>query len=747
MPRLLPLAFALLALPVAADAQASKAGQSIYINEVDSDTPSTDALEFVEFICLAGSDLTPYAVVFFSNSGTRTGSFDLAGTCPTDGFFVLGDPGVANVDQSGGGFGSPAAFTASSSQIRNTAFGVGLYVGTASDYPSGFVATTTNLIDAVVSGVNDSRVATTPSVLTRLSELNQFDEAFNGEGTTESVQRLNGIYGGPGFAFTSLFYTLPATPGVANASTLTVDLTPAIEGSIESGGDDTTPEANGYRQLSIPVRTATDGLFDVDDLADINLVQAVPGGTNPAQYPTFPGGTPSTPGNGDILFTDYDGNATGAFGEYVEASSTDETLAPGEGFFWYWYDADKTPNPTGFGGGTSVGYDLANPAFQFSLTGVPSDALASSGVPSVARTSDDGFYLIGNPYAYNYELGAITVDTGAIQTAFRVWQFTDPDDTTQIPSTGSFITLTADQQNPFAGDNLPVWNGAFAEVDFGTGPTPAGARTFSFPEGYANPRANDAFIGKTAAPASSEPRVRLALRGVTDSGHRTADLAPMIRFVEDAVAGWDRHDATKLVGPAYPRAILGLVGDKRGEPTAQDVVSLPADFSAPIEIPLDYATTASGQFSLSAEIVNLPDGWSVYAVHNETGESIDLASGTVEFRSGDTDGWVSEYTILVSSSAVSNEPGADRGVVLGDAFPNPSSDRTALSLRLAESENVRAAAYDALGREVAVLHDGAVAAGVAETLTLDTAELAAGVYVIRVEGESFVDSRRVTVVR
>ena len=726
MTRLLPLALVLALSPAVATAQSADKGFDIYINEVDSDQTGVDSGEFVEIACTAGLNFTTnqFSLVFFRAAGTRYRAVDLTGACPADGFYVYGDPGVANVDESAG-------FSAASSQILNSASAVALYNRPASDFPTNAPATLTGLEDVMIMGVDDSRLAQTSGLMTAFVTRTQVqnEEDYNDNAETESLQRLNNRQ-------SKLFYAVTPTPGVTNIATITRDLTADIIGSIEQGGDDTIDEAAGYRQMSLPLvqpGVATDP-FDVDDLAALNLVQAVPGGTNPAQYPTYPG--PAGAGNGDILFTNYDGNDPGTFGRYVEAPSTDHNIRPGEGLFWYWYDADKTPDPSSFGTGTSVGYDLANPAFGISLTGRPARN-STTGNIQVTRTSDDGFYLVGNPYPFNFFLGGIQVSSGTLSTTFRVWLFTDQSQTT----TGSFQTLIADTGNPFNGDVLPIWNGVFAEATGG-----AVAKTFIFPSDFADPTNNTPFIGKSQV--QNDARLTLAMRGVTESGHRTMDIAPMIRFVDEATTDWDRHDASKLVGPAYPRAILSPVGTRDGESIHQDVLSLPFATTEVVEIPLDFAVTDAGQYQITGDLSTLPDGWSAIIVDTETGDEVDLSVGAVEFSSDATDGWASRYVLKVTpSGVVSTETGAEGDVFLGSAFPNPSSDRTALSLRLAESENVRAAAYDALGREVAVLHDGAVAAGVAETLTLDTAELAAGVYVIRVEGESFVDSRRVTVVR
>lgn len=54
---------------------------------------------------------------------------------------------------------------------------------------------------------------------------------------------------------------------------------------------------------------------------------------------------------------------------------------------------------------------------------------------------------------------------------------------------------------------------------------------------------------------------------------------------------------------------------------------------------------------------------------------------------------------------------------------------------------------DALGRSVATVFDGPLAAGSVQTLAVDTSRLAPGVYVVRVTGETFAQSRRLVVAR
>ena len=78
--------------------------------------------------------------------------------------------------------------------------------------------------------------------------------------------------------------------------------------------------------------------------------------------------------------------------------------------------------------------------------------------------------------------------------------------------------------------------------------------------------------------------------------------------------------------------------------------------------------------------------------------------------------------------------------------PNPTRGATALTLSLDVAESVRVTVTDVLGRTVATIHDGAIAAG-QTALSLDASGLAPGVYVVRAEGETFAQARSLTVVR
>jgi hypothetical protein len=94
------------------------------------------------------------------------------------------------------------------------------------------------------------------------------------------------------------------------------------------------------------------------------------------------------------------------------------------------------------------------------------------------------------------------------------------------------------------------------------------------------------------------------------------------------------------------------------------------------------------------------------------------------------------------------EPGAAPPTFrLHPPAPNPFAERARFALEVATSQHVRVAVYDAIGREVAVLHDGVLAAGVAHPFTVEGRELASGTYLVRATDAAFAATRRLTLLR
>jgi photosystem II stability/assembly factor-like uncharacterized protein len=112
-----------------------------------------------------------------------------------------------------------------------------------------------------------------------------------------------------------------------------------------------------------------------------------------------------------------------------------------------------------------------------------------------------------------------------------------------------------------------------------------------------------------------------------------------------------------------------------------------------------------------------------------------------------THGWAvgAAGTIIAFGAPATDaeETAAVERVSLDAASPNPFATATTLRYALAEGGPVRLAVYDVLGREVAVLAAGKVAAGVHEA-SFDAHDVPAGIYFVRLTAEGASVTRRVT---
>jgi hypothetical protein len=79
--------------------------------------------------------------------------------------------------------------------------------------------------------------------------------------------------------------------------------------------------------------------------------------------------------------------------------------------------------------------------------------------------------------------------------------------------------------------------------------------------------------------------------------------------------------------------------------------------------------------------------------------------------------------------------------------PNPFTDRASFTVTVSRSQTVRLSVVDALGRQVAAVFDGPLAAGAARRFTLSGTGLSPGVYLLRATGDSYVQTRRVVRIR
>ena len=79
-------------------------------------------------------------------------------------------------------------------------------------------------------------------------------------------------------------------------------------------------------------------------------------------------------------------------------------------------------------------------------------------------------------------------------------------------------------------------------------------------------------------------------------------------------------------------------------------------------------------------------------------------------------------------------------------YPNPFNPTTTIPFAVPEAADVTLAVYDLLGRRVAVLVEGEMAAGRHEAV-FEASHLSSGVYLVRLQSEGFSQVRRMTLVK
>ena len=344
-------------------------------------------------------------------------------------------------------------------------------------------------------------------------------------------------------------------------------------------------------------------------------------------------------------------------------------------------------------------------------------------IPTHTAPGADDFYMIANPFAAALPVSGISVVNGTIQGG-NVFLAYNP----AAPNPGYVIRSGTDV--------LSKWQGVLAEI---VGNSPL---RVLYDYAASVPGGQPPFVGRTDGDAPMSA-LRFELGGTLSGGAAAGDAAAMVRFRDDALSAWDAWDVSKPASPAAEQATLAPVLMRDGEPTRVAVDTRPADAAA--TLPLALRTTDGGTFTLSWTDT-LPDGWTAWLTDAVTGETVDLrASADYAFTAdGPTD--AERFTLTVTPAGiVSGETEAPEAFELSAPSPNPVRARTRVQLAVGAPQTVRATLHDALGRTVAVLHDGDAAGTV--TLAVDASGLATGVYTVRVQGAAGVATRRLTVVR
>ncbi|MEL6771899.1 MAG: T9SS type A sorting domain-containing protein [Bacteroidota bacterium] len=475
-----------------------------------------------------------------------------------------------------------------------------------------------------------------------------------------------------------------------------------------------TSGVEGWRMISVPGTGLT-----VNDLAAFNLVRGI--ATDDTDPPN--------------IYTAYGGNqAPGGNDGFVAPLATD-ALVPGEGIFWYFFDSADPPvvDPDALGAIQELPILIVD-----TVTPVP----GSAGVSYPVRPNNDGFYLAGNPFTTSFSLAGIAARNGTTLATLTVSDVVTIWDPALNSGAGAYATYSRSG----AGGNPQIvapWQGFWLEITDGAGGTVTDA-TVEVGYGAAFQTTGGGFVGRQAVPVG----LKLVLSGTANDGRALANEVSLF-FHEESTDGWDTFDASSLGSFGTPYVLAGLVGD-RGDETDmwkyQDARPLVDDLHT-----FDLAYTGFGvedSYAFSwPSLENVPEAWSVTLRDLVTGTEVDLrAESSYAFTPAEGEP-AARFEVLVGvNNTVSNEEGLPDVFAVGELYPNPSSMSATLAVRVAESQEASVTVYDVLGRQVLA---GAVTlrAGAEERLDVDVSALPAGTYVVRVAGESFAETRRLTVVR
>ena len=132
--------------------------------------------------------------------------------------------------------------------------------------------------------------------------------------------------------------------------------------------------------------------------------------------------------------------------------------------------------------------------------------------------------------------------------------------------------------------------------------------------------------------------------------------------------------------------------------------------------------------------------------------TVTLSSGTTYYwhvrarNSGGSGAYSSIWNLTTLVTSVSDRTGPPREFVLAQNYPNPFNPTTVIEYVLPRESFVKLEVFNVLGERVATLVDGVRAAGYYST-PLDGKNLASGLYLYRLEAGSFVQTRKLLLVR
>ena len=267
------------------------------INEVDADTPGTDAAEFIEIKHTPNTALDGFVVVLYNGSSdTSYAAYDLDGkTTDANGLFILANTALVSGSDIDMG---------TSNVLQNGPDAVAIYTGDATDFPNTTAVTNTNMLSGVVYDTGDGDDTGLLDVIGGV----QYDERENSLSDTQSIQRkADGSYEVKNITFRQLNnaatcdLSLSSPTAVCDAITAGVDtytasinfsggdgtyIVTADSGTVDLSAGDPTTDTTGTITIT-GISEGTDVIINVTDgnicnvNYTVNAVSCIPALTLP----------------------------------------------------------------------------------------------------------------------------------------------------------------------------------------------------------------------------------------------------------------------------------------------------------------------------------------------------------------------------------------------------------------------------------------------------------------------------------
>jgi len=125
--------------------------------------------------------------------------------------------------------------------------------------------------------------------------------------------------------------------------------------------------------------------------------------------------------------------------------------------------------------------------------------------------------------------------------------------------------------------------------------------------------------------------------------------------------------------------------------------------------------------------------------YNFTAENLSAGPHRFRLKQEDLDGTTSFSDVV----EVAVRPAGP--IAVEQVAPNPVRQTSTVEFTLRETGSVSVGLYDVLGRQVRTLHEGRVSGNQPQQVSVDAASLSSGVYFLRVKGDGFTKTQRITV--